>query len=99
VIGYEGNAALANASAFGLAIAAAQVLHADLVGISIVKTASGLAVWDVDPVPDFRSASSTGSATVADAIANYVVGKFGIGSVTGLIINAMEVQHDVVAIC
>lgn len=99
VIGYEGNAALANASAFGLAIAAAQVLHADLVGISIVKTPSGLAVWDVDPVPDFRSASSTGSATVADAIANYVVGKFGIGSVTGLIINAMEVQHDVVAIC
>ena len=43
--------------------------------------------------------TSIGSATVADAIANYIVGKFGIGSVTGLIINAMEVQHDVVAIC
>jgi len=98
-IGYEGNIALVKAHVFGLAVAAAKALHADFVGISILTTATGPAVWDVDPVPDFRAATPIGSSSVADAVANYIVGKFGIGSVTGLIINAMEVQHDVVAIC
>jgi glutathione synthase/RimK-type ligase-like ATP-grasp enzyme len=98
VIGYAGNESLVSAHAFSLAIAAAQALHADIVGISVMRTASGLVVWDVDPVPDFRSSVSIGSAPVADAIASYIVGKFGIGSVTNLIINSMEFQHDVVAI-
>src|SRR6478736_5705831 len=57
--------ALVSAHAFSLAIAAAQALHADIVGISVMRTASGLVVWDVDPVPDFRSSVSIGSAPVA----------------------------------
>lgn len=98
VAGYEGNTALATGEAFGLALATASALHAQIIGVTIVRTASGIAVWDVDPAPDFRTATATGTASIAETMAGYIMGKFGIGAVTPLIINAMEVQRDVVAI-
>lgn len=52
-----------------LAYLAARTLGADIIGIEIAKTAKGWVVWDVQPVPEFRSARSLGDTPVAEAIA------------------------------
>jgi glutathione synthase/RimK-type ligase-like ATP-grasp enzyme len=57
------------ADAIGLAVAAARVLDADLLGVEIVATESGLVIWDVNPVPDWREMIQVGSASAAEALA------------------------------
>jgi hypothetical protein len=57
------------ADAIGLAVAAARALDADILGVEIVATAYGLAIWDVNPVPDWRDLVQVGPVSPADAVA------------------------------
>jgi glutathione synthase/RimK-type ligase-like ATP-grasp enzyme len=97
VIGYQGNDALAITHAFELAKAAAVALHADLVGIVLVETASGVVIWDVDPMPDFRAAHAVGEESVAGAIVKMIRGKMAGGALTNVLVSQREANHDVVA--
>jgi glutathione synthase/RimK-type ligase-like ATP-grasp enzyme len=71
-IGYEGDQALASEEAFGLAVAAAGALKADLVGVDLIASVNGSFIWDIDPVPDFRNATPVGCDSVAMGIARLV---------------------------
>jgi glutathione synthase/RimK-type ligase-like ATP-grasp enzyme len=57
------------ADAIGLAVAAARALDADILGVDIVATPLGLAIWDVNPVPDWRDLVQVGPVSPADAVA------------------------------
>jgi [lysine-biosynthesis-protein LysW]--L-2-aminoadipate ligase len=52
-----------------LAEAAARALGAEVVGVEIALTETGLVVWDVQPMPDFRHALPLSGQSVAAAIA------------------------------
>lgn len=97
VVGVDGDQSLANRAAFDLAVAAAVALYADLIGVVISATANGYVVWDIDPVPDFRTAVATGSADVATAIATSIAAKAGSAPLPSMLITAWEANHDVLA--
>jgi len=97
VVGVDGDQSLADRAAFDLAVAAASALYADLVGVVISATGSGYVVWDIDPVPDFRTAVATGSTDVATAIAASIVTKAGATPLPSMLITAWEANHDAVA--
>lgn len=63
-----GKPALRSDDVLKLAEHVAAVLDARIIGIQIAQTASGLVVWDVNPVPEFRGFNLTSSLPVADAI-------------------------------
>ena len=67
------------AEAFRLAARAARALRADLVGIELVRTATGWLVWDAVPVPDFRAAVPVGDVPVATAIASIAAARVAEG--------------------
>lgn len=96
VVGIDGDQSLANGAAFNLAEAAAAALYADLIGIVVSATANGHVVWDIDPVPDFRTAVATGSTDVATAIAASIARKAG-SAPPSMLITAWEANHDVLA--
>jgi hypothetical protein len=85
-IGYEGNDSLANGATFELAVATAEVLEAELVGIEIIDSAAGPMIWDVDPVPDFRSATPIGTGSVAAQIAAHIHALVAANGAAGLAI-------------
>lgn len=97
VAGVDGDQSLANGAAFDLAIAAAAALHADLIGVVISAAPSGYVVWDIDPVPDFRTVVATGSTDVATAIATSIATKAGSVPLPSMLITAWEANHDVLA--
>jgi hypothetical protein len=97
VVGVDGDQSLANDAAFDLAMATAAVLYADLTGVVVSATASGTVVWDIDPVPDFRTAVATGSTDVATAIASTIAEKAGTTPLPSMLITAWEANHDVLA--
>lgn len=56
-----------------LASLVARTLGADIIGVEIAMTAKGWVVWDVNPVPDFRSTQQLGDTSVAEGIAALAV--------------------------
>ncbi len=97
VVGYQGNDALAITHGFELAKAAAAALHADLAGIVLVETDTGVVIWDIDPTPDFRSAHAVGEKTVAAAIVRAFRGKLAGGTLSSVLMESWEASYDVVA--
>jgi hypothetical protein len=97
VVGIDGDQSCANRAAIALAEAAAAALHADLIGVVVSATTSGPVVWDIDPVPDFRTAVATGSTDVATAIASSIAEKAGSAPLPSMLITAWEANHDVLA--
>jgi hypothetical protein len=89
----DGDPLLATPCAQKLAAEAAHALQADIVGIVIASTASGLVVWDVTPTPDFRTATSLDGSTAAQAIA-----ALAIRVAAGDAGSAWRAGHDVVAL-
>lgn len=63
--------------AMALAAQAARVLRAGLVGVELVHTAAGWVIWDIVPVPDFRTAIAVGCESVAAAIADLAIQRLG----------------------
>ena len=63
--------------AMALAVQAARVLRAGLVGVELTHTAAGWVIWDIVPVPDFRAAIPVGCASVAAAIADLASQRLG----------------------
>lgn len=63
--------------AMALAAQAARVLRAGLVGVELVHTAAGWVIWDIVPVPDFRTAIAVGCESVAAAIADLAIKRLG----------------------
>jgi len=63
--------------AMALAVQAARVLRAGLVGVELTHTAAGWVIWDVVPIPDFRLAIPVGCASVAAAIADLASERLG----------------------
>jgi [lysine-biosynthesis-protein LysW]--L-2-aminoadipate ligase len=55
-----------------LAEAAAAALGADAVAVDLAATPEGLAVWDIQPVPDVRAAGPLGCRAAAQALAALV---------------------------
>jgi len=53
-----------------LAEAAARLLGARLLGVSVAEIDGRLVVWDVDPVPGFRAAQPIQTVTVEAALAS-----------------------------
>ncbi len=63
--------------AMALAVQAARVLRAGLVGVELTHTAAGWVIWDIVPVPDFRAAIPVGCASVAAAITDLASHRLG----------------------
>lgn len=63
--------------AMALAVQAARVLRAGLVGVELTHTAAGWVIWDIVPVPDFRSAIPVDCASVAAAIVDLASQRLG----------------------
>jgi hypothetical protein len=84
----------------GLAEAAAAALHAAVVGIEIAITPDGPVVWDVQAVPEFRTAALLGAVTVGGALAEMAAARFLVTIVTGHGVNGhagakQGVEHPV----
>jgi hypothetical protein len=97
VVGVDGDQSIANGAAFDLAIAAANALQADLIGVVISATSSGYVVWDIDPVPDFRNAVATAVTDIATAIASSITASAGVVPLPSMLITAWEANHNVLA--
>lgn len=66
-----------------LATAAAAALEASFVGVTLAHTVSGLVVWDVRPIPDFRHSIPSGEESVASALAIAVGRRLAVDSILG----------------
>ncbi|CAN5378093.1 hypothetical protein BH09CHL1_BH09CHL1_20800 [soil metagenome] len=97
VVGVDGDQSIANGAAFDLAIATANALQADIIGVVICATSSGYVVWDIDPVPDFRNAVATGGTDVATAIILSITASAGTVPLPSMLITAWEANHNVLA--
>ena len=58
-----------------LAIRAAAAIGASMCGVSILKTANGAVVWDIDPVPSFRDYQPVDERDPVSAIVTMVLGE------------------------
>lgn len=75
------NAGLAcSARLHGMAEAAATAVGATVAGVEIALLPGGATVWDILPVPDFRTAAPVGRQSVAAAIAALALGRFTAGA-------------------
>jgi hypothetical protein len=72
-VGQKAATATVAGAVLNLAEAAARALEAAVIGIAITQTGSGLVVWDVQPVPDFRDMLTVGELSVAEALARTIV--------------------------
>lgn len=61
--------------AFEIAENTASVLGASLLGVKVVSSNQGLVVWDVNPVPDFRTLAAIGERSIATEIAANVAAR------------------------
>jgi [lysine-biosynthesis-protein LysW]--L-2-aminoadipate ligase len=68
-----GKPALRHGDALRLAEQVADALNAQIIGVRVAQTASGLVAWDVNPTPEFRHFESVGPLTIAQAIGNLVM--------------------------
>ena len=60
-----------------LAVAAARALGAAVVGVTIARIDDDIVIWDIEPVPEFRTMPSLGNRTVAEAITELAVAHIG----------------------
>jgi [lysine-biosynthesis-protein LysW]--L-2-aminoadipate ligase len=93
------------AGARALAEAASATLGAAIIAVEIARVASGLVVWDVDAVPEFRQATPISEQSVAAALAELALARIAVEPVPSDVAPALitieathrrEVGHGVV---
>jgi [lysine-biosynthesis-protein LysW]--L-2-aminoadipate ligase len=62
------------AATLAIAETASRVLGASVIGVELAATTDGVVIWDVQPVPDFRSMSVLSELSPAEAIAALAAG-------------------------
>jgi [lysine-biosynthesis-protein LysW]--L-2-aminoadipate ligase len=65
------------AEAIELAEQTAAILGASIVGVTIAESATGLVVWDVQAVPEFRTMTAIDGHSLVSSIVEIVVAKIG----------------------